>query len=135
GVDMGGTEKIYSAISEVGGNIIDEVEMDRKGLSGEECYHLLIKLIDKRLASPALKDRKVRGIGVGAPGITHQYAGCQNHPRSNRRIHWPLCDKRKRHDGRRDIGGNSTCFDRTDISTVQRHDRRRSQRIIQDEQQ
>ena len=70
GVDMGGTEKIYGAISEIGGNIIDEVEMDRNGLSDEECYRLLIKLIDKLLASPAPKGRKVRGIGVGAPGVS-----------------------------------------------------------------
>lgn len=75
GVDMGGTKKIYGAISEIGGNIIDEVEMDRRGSSGEKCYDLLTKLIDALLASPGLKGRKVRGIGVGAPGITHHKDG------------------------------------------------------------
>ena len=75
GVDMGGTEKMYGAISEIGGNIIDEVEMDRHGASDEKCYDLLIKLIDKLLASPGLKGRRVRGIGVGAPGITHHREG------------------------------------------------------------
>jgi glucokinase len=75
GVDMGGTKKIYGAISEIGGNIIDEVELERRGASGEKCYDLLTKLIDALLASPGLKGRKVRGIGVGAPGITHHREG------------------------------------------------------------
>lgn len=75
GVDMGGTEKMYGAVSEIGGNIINEVYIDRQGVSGEECYRLLTKLIDTLLASPGLKGRKVRGIGVGAPGITHHRDG------------------------------------------------------------
>lgn len=75
GVDMGGTKKMYGAISEIGGNIIDEVEMERRGASGEKCYDLLTKLIDALLASPGLKGRHVRGIGVGAPGITHHKEG------------------------------------------------------------
>jgi glucokinase-like ROK family protein len=75
GVDMGGTEKMYGAISEIGGNIINEANVDRRGASGEECYRLLIELIDTLLASPGLKGRRVRGIGVGAPGITHHRSG------------------------------------------------------------
>ncbi len=74
GVDMGGT-KLYGAISEIGGKIIDEINMERGGASGEECYSLLIKLIDSLLANPGLRGRKVRGIGVGAPGITHHGEG------------------------------------------------------------
>lgn len=75
GVDMGGTEKFYGAVSEIGGHIINEVDVDRRGASGEECYELLTGLIDSLLASPELKGRKVRGIGVGAPGITHHRQG------------------------------------------------------------
>src|SRR6185436_18437270 len=67
--------KMYGAISEIGGNIIDEVEVDRHGAVGEKCYDVLLKLIDKLLASPGLKGRTVRGIGVGAPGITHHREG------------------------------------------------------------
>jgi len=74
GVDMGGT-KLYGAISEIGGRIIDEINLERGGASGEECYRLLVKLIDALLANPGLKGRKVRGIGVGAPGITHHQEG------------------------------------------------------------
>jgi glucokinase len=75
GVDMGGTEKLYGAISEIGGNLINEVEIDRHGISGDQCYVLLTELIDALLASPGLRGRKVRGIGVGAPGITHHREG------------------------------------------------------------
>jgi glucokinase-like ROK family protein len=75
GVDMGGTEKMYGAVSEIGGNIINEVYVDREGTSGEACYQLLTQLIDHLLASPGLKGRKVRGVGVGAPGITHHREG------------------------------------------------------------
>ena len=74
GVDLGGT-KLYGAISEIGGKIIDEINMERGGASGEECYGLLIKLIDSLLANPGLKGRKVRGVGVGAPGITRHVEG------------------------------------------------------------
>lgn len=69
GVDMGGT-KMYGAISDLGGNILDEIDMGRHGTSGEKNYERLLKLIDTLLASPKLDSRRVRGIGVGAPGVT-----------------------------------------------------------------
>jgi glucokinase-like ROK family protein len=72
GVDMGGT-KFYGAISDLGGNVLDELDMGRHRTTGEGNYERLIELIDALLSSPNLKGRKVRGIGVGAPGITlHQ---------------------------------------------------------------
>jgi predicted NBD/HSP70 family sugar kinase len=69
GVDMGGT-KFYGAISDFGGNIIDEIDMGRHRTSSEGNYERLTELIDTLLASPKLGNRHVRGIGVGAPGIT-----------------------------------------------------------------
>ena len=69
GVDLGGT-KIYGALSNLGGCVIDELNIDRHGTQGEECYEKLIAFIDTLLASPKLEGRPVRGIGVGAPGIT-----------------------------------------------------------------
>ncbi len=74
GVDMGGT-KLYGALSEISGRIIAEAEVERQGAEGEECYKLLTKLIDDLLACPELKGRRVRGIGVGAPGITQHREG------------------------------------------------------------
>jgi len=69
GVDMGGT-KMYGALSDLGGNILDEVNVSRHGTSGEDSFNYLITLIDKLLASPKVEGRRVRGIGVGAPGVT-----------------------------------------------------------------
>lgn len=72
GVDMGDTQ-MYGAVSDLGGNIISERNLGRHGTSGENSYCRLVELIDELLASPKLEGSKVRGIGVGAPGITlHQ---------------------------------------------------------------
>ncbi|HEX2698006.1 MAG TPA: ROK family transcriptional regulator [Anaerolineales bacterium] len=72
GIDLGGT-KMYGALSDLGGNILDEIDIGHHGTAGEESYNRLATLIDSLLASPKLGGRKVRGIGVGAPGITlHQ---------------------------------------------------------------
>jgi len=72
GIDMGGT-KMYGAISNLGGKLLDEVNIGRHGTSGEESFSCLVTLIDTLLASPSLQGRRVRGIGVGAPGVTlHQ---------------------------------------------------------------
>ena len=72
GVDMGGT-KMYGAISDLGGNIIEELNTGQHHTMGEESYKHLVALIDALLDSPNLNGRRVRGIGVGVPGITlHQ---------------------------------------------------------------
>ena len=69
GVDMGGT-KMFGALSDLGGNILDEVNIGQHGTTGEDSFNYLTTLIDTLLASPKLDGRQVRGIGVGAPGIT-----------------------------------------------------------------
>lgn len=74
GVDMGGM-KMYGAISDLGGNILDEVDMGLYGESPEGNYGRLCNLIDTLLDSPKLEGRRVRGIGVGAPGITRHRDG------------------------------------------------------------
>jgi glucokinase len=69
GVDMGGT-KMYGAISDLGGNIVDELNIGHHGTSGEDSFTQLTTLIDNLLASPKVEGRTVLGIGVGAPGVT-----------------------------------------------------------------
>ena len=69
GVDMGGT-KMYGALSDLGGNILDEVNIGHHGTSGEDSFNQLAGMIDILLASPRVEGRRVRGIGVGAPGVT-----------------------------------------------------------------
>jgi len=77
GIDLGGTQ-LFGAIADLGGNILDEVDVSRHGTSGEESYRRLIELIDTLLASPKLLGRRIRGIGVGAPGITQHKEGIVN---------------------------------------------------------
>jgi glucokinase-like ROK family protein len=69
GVDLGGT-KMYGAISDLGGNILTELDLGRHGTTGEEGFENLVLLIDTLLARPELAGRPVRGIGVGVPGVT-----------------------------------------------------------------
>jgi glucokinase len=84
GVDMGGT-KMYGAISDLGGNIVDEVNTGRHGTSGEDSFSRLVTLIDTLLASPKLQGKRVRGIGVGAPGVTLHQEGIVKWAYS---LHW-----------------------------------------------
>jgi len=74
GVDMGGT-KMYGAISDLGGHILDEVNIGHHGTTGEDSFIQLTTLIDQLLASPKVEGRRVLGIGVGAPGVTMHRQG------------------------------------------------------------
>jgi glucokinase len=69
GVDLGGT-KMFGAIADLGGSILDEVEFSRHGTLGEASYDRLVELIEILMASPRLEGHKIRGIGVGAAGVT-----------------------------------------------------------------
>ena len=94
GVDMGGT-KMYGALSDLGGKILDEVNIARHGTSGEDSFNRLITLIDILLASPKLNGRQIHGIGVGAPGITLHEKGIVTWANT---LHWqdfPLKDRLK----------------------------------------
>lgn len=74
GVDLGGT-KMFGAIADLAGNILDEAEIDRRGTDGEESFQRLTELIDALLSSREIKERRVRGIGIGAPGVTQHREG------------------------------------------------------------
>jgi glucokinase len=84
GVDMGGT-KIYGALSDLGGNVLDEVNVARHGTNGEDSFSRLTTLIDTLLASQTLAGRQVHGIGVGAPGITLHKEGIVSWANT---LHW-----------------------------------------------
>jgi glucokinase len=89
GVDMGGT-KIYGAVSDLGGNILDEINIGQHGTTGEDSFNRLTTLIDSLLASPKLQGRRVRGIGVGAPGITIHKEGIVTWAYTLHWDHFPL---------------------------------------------
>ena len=69
GIDMGGP-KIYGAISNLGGEVLEEIFLDQHTSPENDGYERLTGLIDKLLSSPKLEGRRVRGIGVGVPGVT-----------------------------------------------------------------
>jgi glucokinase len=74
GVDLGGPI-FYGAASDLGGNVIEEVELKRLGSSSEENFDRTLTLLDTLLKSPKLNERKARGIGIGVPGVTDHKTG------------------------------------------------------------
>lgn len=72
GVDLGGT-KFFGAVANLGGVILDEVNFVNHGTSGDESFECVVELIEMLLHSTQLEGKYIRGIGVGAPGVTlHQ---------------------------------------------------------------
>jgi len=72
GIDLGGTS-MYGAASDLAGNFLYEASIECRNIQGQESYCCLVELIENLLAHPALGGREVRGIGIGAPGVTlHQ---------------------------------------------------------------
>jgi glucokinase len=69
GIDMGGT-KMFGAVSDLGGKIVQEIELSRHGTSGELTFQRLVELVEALLSSRKINGRRVRGIGVGVPAIT-----------------------------------------------------------------
>jgi glucokinase len=69
GVDLGGT-KLLGAIADLGGVILEEIEVPRHDTTGEDSFRVLVELIEKLLRNPQLAGRSIRGIGVGVPGVT-----------------------------------------------------------------
>jgi glucokinase len=84
GIDMGGTD-FYGALSNLGGTILDELTLGPHRRDGEQNFKTLTDLIDLLLASPRLNGSKVRGIGVGAPGVTLHHEGIVQWAYS---LHW-----------------------------------------------
>jgi len=69
GIDLGGT-KIYGAIADLGGKILEEVEVKRHHSSGDDSLDVLIEAIETLMNSSQLAGRRFHGIGVGVPGVT-----------------------------------------------------------------
>lgn len=74
GVDLGGL-KMYGAIADLGGKILQEADILRHASSGEENYHNLVRLIEVLLSSPTIQGKKIWGIGIGAPAVTYHQTG------------------------------------------------------------
>lgn len=74
GVDLGGT-KMFGALANIGGEILHELIINGHGTSGDESYAMLVEVIHKLMDAPRKRGQKIRGIAVGAPGITRSHAG------------------------------------------------------------
>lgn len=74
GVDMGASN-LYGAVADMAGNILAEHTIRDHKKRGVEIYDLLAALIEEMLAAANKTGRRIRGIGVGAPGITYYDEG------------------------------------------------------------
>ena len=69
GVDVGGT-KMFGAVADLAGTIQHEILMPLEDSGEGNSVERLCSLIQTLLNAPCLPDQRVRGIGVGAPGVT-----------------------------------------------------------------
>jgi glucokinase len=74
GVDLGGT-KMFGALANIGGEILGELTIDGHGTTGDESYAMLVEIIAKLLETPRKRGQKIRGIAIGAPGVTRMHEG------------------------------------------------------------
>jgi len=73
GVDMNETG-LSGAVADLAGNILTEVTLPQDPPGGIH-YEPLVILIEKLFASACLTGKHIRGIGIGAPGITYTENG------------------------------------------------------------
>jgi glucokinase-like ROK family protein len=74
GVDLGGTQ-MFGTVADLAGNIQAEKHLVRDGEDGPANLAHLFELIDHLLADPRPTGQAIRGIGIGAPGITQHSEG------------------------------------------------------------
>ncbi|MCI0476006.1 MAG: ROK family protein [Anaerolineales bacterium] len=74
GVDLGGT-KMFGALANIGGEIIGEQTINGHGTSDAESYAMLEEIIGALMRVPRPRGQKIRGIAVGAPGVTRAHTG------------------------------------------------------------
>jgi glucokinase len=73
GIDLGGT-KLYGALANTGGHLLREVTLRQHQTTGEESFALVVNMI-KALLEHVPRGQEMRGIAVGAPGITKNQQG------------------------------------------------------------
>ncbi len=74
GIDLGGA-KLFGAVADLGGKILDEAEVGRQDGDAEESFQLLVQLVNRLLHSPKIEGFPIVGIGIGVPGITQHQQG------------------------------------------------------------
>lgn len=93
GIDLGGS-KMFGAIADLGGNIQKELYLSWEETSpdSDKSLEKVFELIDKLLDAPRPQNQLVRGIGVGAPGVTRYPQGIVTWAPSLGWRDWPLRD-------------------------------------------
>lgn len=75
GVDLGGT-KMYGIVSDLNGQIHHEVRLSWQQNGGpEHALESLYVLVEQLVTLARAEGRKIRGIGIGAPGVTLSASG------------------------------------------------------------
>lgn len=95
GIDLGGT-KLYGALSNIGGDLLHEVTVQHHETTGEESFVLAVDMIEALLAHLP-PEQTMRGIAVGAPGITKNRAGVVEWAPSLNWRDFPLQERLKEH--------------------------------------
>jgi glucokinase-like ROK family protein len=74
GIDLGGT-KIFGALANIGGQILEEHYLEWHGVSAEHKFETVVDLVQRFLDLPQASEARVRGLAVGAPGVTDHRHG------------------------------------------------------------
>jgi glucokinase-like ROK family protein len=69
GVDLGGA-RMFGTVADLSGAVQHEMYLPREDQSSEGNLERLCELIEKLLDAPRPSGQRIRGIGVGAPGLT-----------------------------------------------------------------
>lgn len=71
GVDLGGT-KIAGALTDLGGNVVMKMKCNTNSQEGtDESFRNLVTLIKSLIDESAVPQSKLRGIGIGIPGVVN----------------------------------------------------------------
>jgi glucokinase len=73
GIDLGGT-KFYGALANIGGEFIHGATVEHHDTTGSRSLALVIDMVDE-LLERAQDGQPIRGIAIGAPGITRNQEG------------------------------------------------------------
>lgn len=74
GVDLGGT-KMFGALTDIGGNVLKEINIARHATMGEESYDMLLEILHDLTAEAATTGKHLLGMGIGIPGIVATATG------------------------------------------------------------
>mgnify|MGYP005852781287 CR=1 FL=1 len=69
GLDLGGT-KMFGTMADLDGKILQEIYIPWNGEDAQQSVESVCRLIEHLMQANQLEGRRIRGIGVGAPGVT-----------------------------------------------------------------